>query len=160
MRPDILRFSSLTFLSGLLLANCGGGGGGGNSGPTAPQQTVTVQFVYVAATTTDPAIAAQFPDCVRGIGPTHLHPSWRGYPAVALTRGTDRYTLTFGDVPVGTENRIRISDPNACDTHVTGASTENIFANGVLLTRIVDTPGTGIEPGVGFTVDANGTITP
>jgi hypothetical protein len=156
MRPDILR---IAILPALLLASCGGGDGG-NSGPTAPQQTATVEFVYDAATTTDPAIAAQFPDCVRSIGPTHLHPSWRNYQLLPLARGTNRFTLTLTDVPVGTENRIRISDPNACDTHVTGASTENVFANGVLLTRIVDTPGTGIEPGLGFQVSANGTITP
>lgn len=45
------------------------------------------------------------------------------------------------------------TDPN-------GASTMNVFANGVLLTRIVDTPGNGTEPGLAFTVSASGGVTP
>lgn len=36
----------------------------------------------------------------------------------------------------------------------------NVFANGVLLTRIVDTPGNGTEPGLAFTVSASGGVTP
>ncbi|HEX7185160.1 MAG TPA: hypothetical protein VF756_25260 [Thermoanaerobaculia bacterium] len=143
-----------------LLAACGGGDGdGGSGGPTAPR-TTTVQFVYVAATTTDPQVAARFPNCVNGIGRTHIHPSWRGYPVVVLTAAGDRWNITFTDVPVGSENRIRVSDPNVCDENPTGAATQNVFANGVRLTRVVDTPGSGIEPGLAFQVDANGTVTP
>ena len=141
-----------------LLAGCGGDDDG-PSGPTSPR-TTTVQFVYVAATTTDPQVAAQFPNCVNGVGRTHIHPSWRGYPVVFLTAAGDRWNITFTDVPVGSENRIRISDPNVCAQNPTGASTQNVFANGVRLTRIVDTPGSGIEPGLAFQVDANGTVTP
>lgn len=144
-------------LASALLAGCSGDG---DSGPTAPR-TATVQFVYLASTTVDPAVRAAFPNCVNGVGRTHIHPSWQGYRLVAFdAQPPDRFTLTFTDVPIGTENRIRVSDPNACDTHVTGASTVGVFANGVLLTRIVDTPGTGIEPGLAFRVSAEGTVTP
>ena len=72
----------------------------------------------------------------------------------------DRWQITFDDVPVDSEQRIRISDPNACRTDPNGASTTNIFANGVLLTRVVDTPGNGTEPGLAFTVAAGGVVTP
>ncbi len=162
MRYEIRReirhsLPALVLASALLACS---GDGGGDPGPTAPR-TTTVQFVYNSSTTVDPAIQAAFPGCVNGIGRTHIHPSWQGYRLVVFdVQPPDRFTLTFTDVPVGTENRIRVSDPNACDTHVTGASTENVFANNVRLTRIVDTPGTGIEPGLAFQVSAEGTVTP
>jgi hypothetical protein len=35
-----------------------------------------------------------------------------------------------------------------------------VSANGTLLTRVVDTPGNGIEPGLAFEVAANGSVTP
>ena len=43
---------------------------------------------------------------------------------------------------------------------MTGASTERVSANGTLLTRVVDTPGSGIEPGLAFEVAADGSVTP
>lgn len=145
-------------LASALLAGCSGDGD--SSGPTAPR-TTTVQFVYLSSTTVDPAVRAAFPNCVNGVGQTHIHPSWQDFRLVPFNpQPPDRFTVTFTDVPIDTENRIRVSDPNACDTHVTGASTVGVFANNVLLTRIVDTPGTGIEPGLAFQVSANGTVTP
>jgi len=139
-----------------LLAGCSGDG----SGPTSPR-TTTVQFVYLSSTTVDPAVRAAFPSCVNAVGRTHIHPSWQDFRLVAFDpQPPDRFTLTFTDVPIDNENQIRVSDPNACDTHVTGASTVGVFANNVMLTRIVDTPGSGIEPGLSFRVNANGTVTP
>jgi len=41
-----------------------------------------------------------------------------------------------------------------------GAATRNVFGNDVLLVEIVPTPGSGIEPGLAFTVSANGRVTP
>ena len=58
------------------------------------------------------------------------------------------------------DQRIRISDPNACALNATGASTDGVSANGTLLTRVVDTPGSGIEPGLAFEVAADGSVTP
>ena len=132
--------------------------------PTAfdpPPQFATVVFSYAAPTTTDPAVAAMFPQCVMGVSVTHLHAGWRDFQASALTAiGADLWEVAFPDVPVGSEQRIRISDPNTCALNATGASTEGVSANGTLLTRVVDTPGTGIEPGLAFTVAADGSIDP
>lgn len=74
--------------------------------------------------------------------------------------GADRWEITFENVPTNGEQRIRISDPNVCALNPTGASTEGVLANGVALSRVVDTPGSGIEPGLAFRVSADGTVTP
>ncbi len=145
-------------LASLAVLGCG-------DDPSGPEPsgavTVTVQFVYAASTATDPEVAANFPQCVQGVSVTHIHPSWRGYPAIPLTAvGAERWEISFSDVPVGGEQRIRISDPNTCALNPTGASTEGVSANGTLLTRIVDTPGSGIEPGLAFRAAADGTVTP
>ena len=121
----------------------------------------TVAFSYAAPTTTDPAVAMMFPQCVMGVSVTHLHAGWRGFQASALTAiGPELWEITFSDVPVGSEQRIRISDPNTCALNATGASTEGVSANGTLLVRVVDTPGSGIEPGLAFVVAADGSIDP
>ena len=144
MRPFFLSAAALA-------AACG----------TEPATTATVEFVYSAPTAPDQAIATQFPACFQGVSQTHIHPSWHQYEASFLTAdGPDRWTITFDDVPVGVEQRFRINDPNHCDLNATGATTTGITANGVTLTRGVDTPGSGIEPGLAFTVGGNGTVTP
>ena len=123
--------------------------------------TVTVEFVYLASTTIDPAVQNAFPSCISGVGVTHIHPSWRGFVRVTMRAATsDRWEIGFDDVPVGDFLRIRISDPNVCADNPTGAATQNVSANGVALTDIVDTPGSGIEPGLGFSVTADGRVTP
>jgi len=74
--------------------------------------------------------------------------------------GMERWEITFEDVPIGVLQSIRISDPTVCADNPTGASTQNVFANAVLLINVVDTPGSGVEPGLSFMVDANGQVTP
>jgi hypothetical protein len=102
-----------------------------------------------------------FPQCVQGVNFTHLHAGWHDFQAFALTAiGSDRWEISLNDVPVGSEQRIRISDPNTCALNATGASTEGVSANGTLLTRIVDTPGSGIEPGLAFEVATDGSVIP
>lgn len=138
--------------------------GDGDVETTMPNPTpthVTVTFEYRAPTRLDPAVAAAAPDCVNGVGQTHIHPSWRGFARVNLTAEGDMlWTGSFSDVPVG-RNSVRISDANACTPNSTGAVTARaVFANGTLLTQIVDTPGSGIEPGFAFSVDASGRVTP
>lgn len=121
----------------------------------------TVEFVYLASTSIDPAVQNASPSCVSGVGVTHIHPSWRGFARVDMRAATsDRWEIGFDDVPVDDFLRIRISDPNVCADNPTGAATQNVSANGVALTDIVDTPGSGIEPGLGFSVAADGTVTP
>lgn len=121
----------------------------------------TVRFEYLAATEIDPAIAQSFPGCVQGVGRTHIHPGWLGFSRFDMeAAGSDRWEITFDDVPIDAEQRIRISDPNVCAQNPTGASIEGVVANGVTLTRVVDTPGTGVEPGLAFSVSAAGVVTP
>jgi hypothetical protein len=96
-----------------------------------------------------------------GVGPTHIHPSWRGFALFPMTAvAADRWEITLNDVPVNARQSIRISDGNVCDENPTGAATRNVFANDVLLTDIVPTPGSGTEPGLAFTVAADGRVTP
>ncbi len=140
-------------------AGCSGGGDGGS--PTSPSPRTVVTILYLAATATDPSLQAQFASCLSAVEATHIHPGWRGFDREFLPAfPPDRFEITFADVPVGTRQSLRISDPNACATDPNGASTENVFANGILLTDIVGTPGNGTEPGLAFTVAAYGTVTP
>ncbi|MBI4544235.1 MAG: hypothetical protein HY703_03470 [Gemmatimonadetes bacterium] len=157
MRPFSIRRARLW--SALLLAS----GCQNDPGPAGADGATTarVEIVYRAATTIDPAVAQQHASCVQGVGQTHLHPSWRDYRGINMTaQGAERWSITFSDVPVNQEVRFRINDPNNCARDRTGATTENVFANGVRLTRVVDTPGSGTEPGLAFRVDAGGTVTP
>ena len=133
-----------------------------SDGPGSPNaSTATVEIAYLAATTTDPAVATAFPDCVNGVGATHIHPSWHNFARTNMTAvGADRWEIALTDAPTRQLLRIRISDPNTCAENPTGASTENVFANGVRLTQVVDTPGSGIEPGLAFTIDGAGRVTP
>ena len=140
---------------GLVGCSSGGPPDGGTMGPSV----TTVQFVYMASTATDPAVAALFPGCVQVVGTTHIHPEWRSFARINMTAvGADRWEIVFSQVPVGMENRIRISDPNACATDPNGASTQNVLANGILLTSVVSTPGNGLEPGLAFSVDLGGQV--
>ncbi len=137
---------------------CGGGDGSTATGPT---RAVAVEFVYRAPTRVDLAVAERYPACVAGVGRTHIHPSWLDFQLVHLAEaGPDRWQIAFSSVPVGRRYSVRISDPNACATDPNGASTNNVYANGVLLTQIVSTPGNGQEPGLAFTVSADGQILP
>jgi hypothetical protein len=141
-------------------AGCGGGGYGDREA-AAPPSRATVTFAYEAPTAIDPGVAARFPACVQGVAHTHMHPGWRGFEHVALSAdGAGRWTTTFTDVPVGSRERFRVNDPNVCGENPTGAVTRNVLANGVRLTNVVDTPGSGVEPGLAFTVAADGTVTP
>lgn len=129
--------------------------------PESGARRETVTFVYEAPIAVDPQVAVQFPDCVAGVGRTHIHPSWRGFARVDLTVAAAGWTITFDDVPADTRERVRVSDPNACSLeNATGAATDGLFANGVALTEVVDTPGTGVEPGLAFTVAPGGAVSP
>ena len=98
-------------------------------------------------------------DC--GVGETHIHLSWRNFEKVNFQEyGAMEWRRTFADVPVGRRVSIRVSDANYCNRDPNGATTENVFANGVQLHSVVDTPGNGPEPGLSFLVEADGTVKP
>ena len=134
----------------------------GDSSPTAPSTTTaTVRFDYRAATALTPNLPASTAACVSGVGRTHFHPSWRGFVRIDMEAiGADRWQITFTDVPIEVRLSLRVSDPNVCTENATGAATRNVFANDVVLVDIVPTPGTGTEPGLGFTVAVDGTVMP
>ena len=155
----VFRITVITAL--LTFAACGG-----STTPTSPtgggaSATSTVRFTYRASTTPRTDLPASARECVSGVGRTHIHPSWRGFARIDMTpAGADRWEINFNDVPVDARQSIRISDGNACDQNPTGAATRNVFANDVLLTEVVPTPGSGTEPGLAFAVSANGRVSP
>ena len=131
---------------------------GGVTGPTA---RATVRFDYRASTTVSPDLPPSTQACVTGVGRTHIHPSWRNFDRIDMQgAGTDLWQITFTDVPVADRLSIRVSDPNVCAENATGAATQNVFANDVRLVDVVPTPGTGTEPGLAFTVDTVGVVSP
>ena len=131
------------------------------SSPTAPSTpTATVRFDYRAPTSLNPILTPTSPTCVGAVGHTHIDPSWRGFARVDMQAVGADWQSRFTDVPIDDRLAIRVSDANVCDENPTGASTRNVFANDVLLVDIVPTPGSGTEPGLAFTVDVDGTVTP
>lgn len=122
---------------------------------------IEVRFEYRESTAVDEEVVSQHSGCAALVGRTHIHPSWQGWRVFRLRpEGPTLWALTFTDVLPG-PLAIRVSDANVCDENSTGAVTSrSVFANGVLLTRQVDTPGTGVEPGFAFRVDETGTVTP
>ena len=142
----------LLMLAAAPVLGCGDGG--------LDPGTHSVTFVYQAATALDPAVQAAFPSCVSGVGQTHIHPGWMAFQRVTMTAvGADRWEISFSAVPSG-EHAIRISDANVCAQNATGAATQGVTANGVGLVRVVDTPGSGIEPGLAFVLLSDGVVVP
>ena len=144
-----------------VIATSGCGSGDSPAGPT-PQPgatTATVRIVFVGPTDRRTDLPASAQPCVNGVGPTHIHPSWRSFTGIPLQPfPPGRYELTFNDVPAGTRVSFRVNDQNACDENSTGAVTRNVFANDVRLTQNATTPGNGDEPGFALTIAPNGTI--
>jgi hypothetical protein len=137
------------------------GGSADAPSPTSPgAPTATVRIVYRASVSPRTDLPQSLATCVSGVGQTHIHPSWRAFVAVPLQAQSNQWEITFTDVPTTARQSIRVSDGNVCDENPTGAATRNIFANDVLLTQIVTTPGSGPEPGLAFGVDTTGRVTP
>jgi hypothetical protein len=129
--------------------------------PAAPTQSTvaTVRIVFLGSTTRRSDLPSSAQTCLGGVGPTHIHPSWRSFAATPLQAvPPDRYEITFTDVPTETPVSFRINDQNSCDENLTGAVTRNVFANDVRLVQNTTTPGNGDEPGFVLTISANGAI--
>ena len=131
-----------------------------NDGPASPSEAPSVRITFVGSTTRRSDLPSSSQACVDGVGPTHIHPSWRIFAAIPLQPlPPDRYEITFSDVPVGMRVSFRINDQNSCDQNPTGAVTSNVFANDVRLVQNATTPGNGDEPGYALMVASNGTVT-
>lgn len=142
------------------LGAIGCGGDPPSQSPTGPSATVaTVRLVFRGATARRTDLPASAQACVGGVGATHTHPSWRAFAGIPLPAiPPDRYEISFADVPVGASVSLRVNDQNWCDQNPTGAVLQNVFANDVPLVQNTLTPGSGVEPGFAFTVDAAGRV--
>ena len=128
-------------------------------GPASPAQPLSVRVAFAGSTTRRADLPASAQGCVDGVGPTHIHPSWRSFAVIPLTPVPPaRYEIAFSDVPVGTRVTFRINDQNFCDENPTGAVTREVFVNDVRLVQNATTPGNGDEPGYAITVSADGTV--
>lgn len=161
------RGSALYVLMVLLAFHVSGCAEDGDEFTANPR--VQVVFDYFAATEADPAAEEAAPNCVQNTINTHCHPSWEKWFRFKMEAvADDHWQITFDQVPTGTLQKIRISDPNRCGRFPCGVVTTNVYANGVELTRQVDTPGgcsftntsLFLEPGFAFTVSEDGTVTP
>lgn len=133
----------------------------GDDPPTSPSgsNVATVRVTFLGSTTRRTDLPASAQGCVAGVGPTHIHPSWRGFATIPLQAvPPDRYEIVLDDVPVGTRVSFRVNDQNFCDENPTGAVTRNILANNVRLAQNATTPGNGDEPGYSLVVAAGGSI--
>jgi hypothetical protein len=145
------------------LAACGGGSPTGPTAtaPTASRATVVISYRASTRPRTDLPASAQA--CVTGVGETHVHASWRGYDAFRAA-AADRWEVSLNDAPIGQPLTLLIHDGNVCDLNPTGAASHDVFVNNVLLIQSVlvttSTPGSGPEPGLAFSVNASGLVTP
>ena len=130
------------------------------TGPTQGPAAVVMSYRVSTRPRTDLPPAAQA--CVTAVGETHVHVTWRNpdyFPVRAVA--AERWELPLNDTPVGQRLSLLIHDGNACDANPTGAATHNVYVNDVLLTQTVTvTTGSGAEPGLAFSVDASGRVTP
>ena len=152
----VFRSCSILALIGWLAA-CGG------DTPTDPRQEgdrVVLRYQASTQPRTDLPPSAQ--PCVTGAGETHVHVTWRNPDYFALRAvAAGRWELPLNDAPAGQRLTLLIHDGNACDASATGAATRNVFVNDVLLTQIVTVnTSSGAEPGLAFSVDASGRVTP
>lgn len=138
----------------LLLGACGDGE------RTEGTTWLPLRFEYRASTAVDTAVVGAHRACAELVGETHIHLGWRNFSKFDLVaEGPELWSLdTLG--PPG-QHSIRVSDANACDENDTGAVTARVISvNGVLLTRVVSTPGDGPEPGFAFSLDQAGVAYP
>ena len=119
----------------------------------------TVHIVYRPPPASPTGVADS--TCGAIVGMTHIHPGWQGFQVTHMNwrQETGQWEYT-SSVPMGEEQSFRINDTVACDRNETGAITEGITVNGVPLNHVVGTPGSGIEPGLAFTVDQHGQVIP
>jgi hypothetical protein len=151
------------FRSGLTVALIGWFAACSGDDPTSPTpggDAVVLRYRASTRPRTDLPPSAQA--CVTAAGETHAHVTWRNpdyFPLRAVA--AERWELPLNDAPVGQRLSLLIHDGNACDANPTGAATHDVYVNDVLLTQTVTvTTSSGAEPGLAFSVDASGRVTP
>jgi hypothetical protein len=81
-----------------------------------------------------------------------------------MTAVGDHWEVSLPDVPVGAAQQVRVNDVNACADNSTGYVLSRVTANGAVLATVVpgNSGATGFasDPGLSFTVDARGQVTP
>jgi hypothetical protein len=153
------HLAAIAAVLGTVALGCDRARSPGSPTPLGPA-VAAVRIVFAGSTTRRADLPASAAACVSGVGATHIHPSWRSFAAIPLQPvPPDRYEIAFTDVPVSTRQSFRINDQNSCDENPTGAVTRNIFVNDFRVVQNTTTPGNGDEPGFGFTVAPNGTVT-
>jgi hypothetical protein len=96
-----------------------------SSGPSGPTPPGSVRIAYLGSTTRRSDLPPSAQACVNGVGPTHIHPSWRSFAGIPLQPvPPNRYEIVFTDVPFDTRVTFRINDQNSCDQNPTGAVTQ------------------------------------
>ena len=151
------------FRCGLTLALIGWLAACSGDNPTSPTQgRGAVVMSYPASTRPRTDLPPSAQACITAAGETHVHVTWRNpdyFPLRAVA--ALRWELPLNDAPAGQQLALLIHDGNACDANPTGAATHDVYVNDVLLTRAVTvTTGSGAEPGLAFSVDASGRVTP
>ena len=150
------RFGSMLALISVLAA-CGG------DTPTGPGPAGDRVFMrYQASTRPRTDLPASAQPCVTGVGETHVHVSWRNPDYLPLRAvGAERWEAALSDAPAAQRLTLLIHDGNLCDVSATGAAGHHVYVNDVLLiqTATVNTSA-GAEPGLAFSVDASGRVTP
>ena len=152
----MIRLGSILAVIGSL-ASCGG------DTPTRPSQAGDrVLLRYQASTQPRTDLPPSAAPCVTAVGETHVHVTWRNPDYVPLRAvGAERWEAALNDAPAGQRLTLLIHDGNVCDVRATGAATQNVYVNDVLLVQSAAVNTTsGAEPGLAFSVDASGRVTP
>jgi hypothetical protein len=152
-RRSVSRYVGIGAVIAATLAGCT------SSPPVAPgSPNARVTFVFLGSTTRRTDLTPAQESCARFVGPTHVHASWRNFQAVNMTAvGSDRWEVLLEDVPAGIRLSIMVADQNACIEDPEGWVTRNVQANSVPLNQVVNVNN---GRGLGFTVAADGRVTP
>ena len=152
-----------TFRSGLTLALIGWLVACSSDTPTGPTPSPdAVVMSYRASTRPRTDLPPSAQACVTAVGETHVHLTWRSPDYVPLRAvAAERWEVPLNDAPVGQRLSLLVHDGNVCGESPTGAAEHNVHVNDVLLVQTVTViTGSGAEPGLAFSVDASGRVTP
>jgi len=136
------------------------------AGPNAPLTSAIVAFVYVSHFTTCPKEGTlDYGVCLHHSAPAgtvNLRTFWNKASIRMKEAGPARWQLTLADVPVGVPLLISIFDIKCCCfDQCAPLQTSDVYANGVLLTHLVDEPhGQYGDEFLEFQIAADGSLVP